>query len=53
MEDINPKVEIEIEEQDSLTENQRKIPYKSLEQADVGLGNSLKVVNERLRLNYG
>lgn len=53
MKDINPKVEIEIGEKDSSTENQKKILYKSIEQADVGLGNYLKEVNEILRLNYG
>ncbi|MEO6631418.1 MAG: hypothetical protein ABIN13_06840 [Mucilaginibacter sp.] len=53
MEDINAKIETEVEELDSLTENQKKILYKSLEQADAGLGASLKVINERLRLKYG
>jgi hypothetical protein len=36
MEDINPKVEIEIEEQDSLTENQRKILTKALNKRTSG-----------------
>lgn len=53
MEDINPKIETEVEEQDSLTENQKRILCKSLEQADSGLGTSLKIINRRLREKYG
>jgi len=41
------------EEDDSLSESQKKILYKSLEQADAGLGTPLKQVNERLRAKYG
>ena len=41
------------EEDDSLSESQKKILYKSLEQADAGLGTPLRQVNERLRAKYG
>lgn len=50
---INPKVETEIGERNLLTEIQKKILYKSLEQADAGLGTSLKIINERICLKYG
>ena len=41
------------EEDDSLSQAQKKILYKSLEQADAGLGTPLKDVNKRLRAKYG
>jgi hypothetical protein len=41
------------EEGDSLSDSQKKILYKSLEQADAGLGTPLRKVNERLRAKYG
>jgi len=42
-----------IEEWDTLTEPQKKLISKGLEQADAGLGTPLKEVNKRLREKYG
>jgi hypothetical protein len=41
-----------VEEDNFLSEAQKKILYKSLEQADAGLGTSLKDINNKLRAKY-
>ena len=41
------------EEWELLSESQRTLIDKSIEQADAGLGTSLKVINERLRKKHG
>jgi len=41
-----------VEEDYSLSESHKKILYKSLEQADAGLGTPLKEVNKRLRAKF-
>ncbi|SHN19199.1 hypothetical protein [Mucilaginibacter sp. OK098] len=42
-----------VEEWDLLSESQKKLLNKSLEQADAGLGTPLKEINQRLRAKYG
>lgn len=42
-----------IEEEDALTDTQKKLLYKSLEQAKAGLGTPLREINHELRAKYG
>jgi len=41
-----------VKEENSLSESQKNILYKSLEQADAGLGTPLKDINNKLRAKY-